>query len=85
MEFDIPIELAQLWLDHPEQNSGLCVKAMNEEIEWGDHVYFHSSEHSSGKGPQLVIEGTPGKPRIEAEKRVRRKRKHRFPPLDAVF
>ncbi|MHC4752999.1 MAG: DNRLRE domain-containing protein, partial [Planctomycetota bacterium] len=62
VEFDIPIELVQQWLDHPEQNSGFCIKPMNEKPEWGDHVYFYSSEHSTGKGPQLVIEGAPGKP-----------------------
>jgi len=85
MEFDIPIELVQRWLDHPEQNSGLYIKSMNEKTEWGDHVYFYSSEHSSGKGPQLVIEGTPGKPGIETAKQVRKKRKHMFPPSDAAF
>ncbi|MHC4175829.1 MAG: DNRLRE domain-containing protein, partial [Planctomycetota bacterium] len=36
MEFDIPIELVQRWLDHPEQNSGLYIKPMNEKTEWGD-------------------------------------------------
>ncbi len=85
LEFDIPIELVQRWLDHPEQNSGLYIKPMNEKMEWGDHVYFYSSEHSSGKGPQLVIEGTPGKPKIKTEKQVRKKRKHMFPPSDTVF
>jgi len=85
VEFDIPIELVQRWLDLPEQNSGLYIKPVNEKTEWGDHVYFYSSEHSSGKGPQLVIEGTPGKPGIETAKQVRKKRKHMFPPSDAVF
>jgi outer membrane protein assembly factor BamB len=85
MEFDIPIELVQQWLDHPQQNSGLYIKPVNEKTEWGNHVYFYSSEHSSGKGPQLVIEGTPGKPRVETEKPIRKKRKHMFPPSDAVF
>ena len=85
MEFDIPVELVQRWFDHPQQNSGLYVKPMHENIEWGDHVYFYSSEHSSGKGPQLVIEGTSGKPRIETERQVRKKRKHAFPPSDTAF
>jgi len=57
MEFDIPTELAQRWLEHPERNSGLFIKVTNEKPEWGDHVYFYSSEHASGKGPQLVLEG----------------------------
>ena len=77
--------LVQRWHDHSEQNSGFHIKLMNEKMEWGDHVYFYSSEHSSGKGPQLVIEGTPGKPRIETEKQLHKKRKHMFPPSDAAF
>jgi hypothetical protein len=85
MEFDIPLELVQRWLDHPEQNAGLYIKPMNEKTEWGDHVYFYSSEHSSGKGPQLVIEAAPGKPAVETDKPARKKRKHMFPPSDAVF
>ena len=32
-----------------------------------------------------MIEGTPGRPRIQTEKQVRKKRKHMFPPSDAVF
>jgi hypothetical protein len=85
MEFNIPTELPQRWLDEPEQNSGLLVKVMNETMDWGDHVYYFSSEHSSGKGPQLVIEGTPGVPTVEAQKQVRKKRRHLFPPSDAAF
>ena len=36
-------------------------------------------------GPQLLIEGTPGKPGIGTKKQVREKREHKFPPADAVF
>lgn len=60
LEFPLPAELVQRWLDHPEQNAGLCLTADVRGSEWGEHVYFHSSEHWSGKGPQLIIEGAPG-------------------------
>ncbi len=63
MEFPLSTELAQRWLDHPGQNTGLRLAADVRGTERGEHVYFHSSEHWSGKGPQLVLEGTPGTPR----------------------
>lgn len=59
LEFTLPAELVQRWLEHPEQNAGLCLAADVSGPEWGEHVYFHSSEHWSGNGPQLAIEGTP--------------------------
>ena len=85
MEFTIPAGIVQQWLDHPEKNSGLYLTSGKESTEWGNHVYFYSSEHASGKGPQLVIEGTPGTPRATGKKKACAKRKHLYPPTDAAF
>ncbi len=68
MEFTLPAALVQKWIEAPANNAGLYVKAKNHGEELGQHVYFYSSEHYSGKGPQLIIEGNPGPastPRIE--------------------
>ena len=85
MEFKIPADIVQQWLDYPEKNSGLYLKSGQEDPAWGDHVYFYSSEHASGKGPQLVIEGTPGTPKAAPMNKPRTKRKHLYPPTDAAF
>lgn len=59
LEFDIPAALVQQWLENPTENAGLVIKAPNE-VTRGEHVLFYSSEHHSGKGPQLVISGMEG-------------------------
>lgn len=67
LEFDIPHELVQLWLEHPELNAGLLIKVDEPEEIMGDHVLFYASEHSSGKGPELVITGKKGTPKVAAD------------------
>ncbi len=86
LEFTLPAELVQQWLDLPEGNAGLYVRAEKtgtQEEQLGDHVYFYSSEHYLGKGPQLVIEGSPGK----ASPRPRKAGNLRdtFPTVDKAF
>lgn len=72
IEFTLPPNLAQRWLDKPETNAGLILRPAEPVTEWGCHAFFHSSEHWSGKGPQLVIEGAPGPARDAATERKKR-------------
>ena len=67
LEFDIPASLVQSWIDDPAHNAGLLLKTDEKEEVLGDHVLFYSTEHSSGKGPRLVVEGTRGKARFAAD------------------
>ena len=67
MEFEIPAGLVRKWLEYPEKNAGLLLKTCQEEDIMGDHVLFYSSEHSSGKGPELVIVGKTGRPFCKAD------------------
>ena len=86
MEFPIPAALIQRWLDHPESNAGLYLRAdkpATGEEQLGDHAYFYSSEHYLGKGPQLVIEGSPAKARTQPRKAGNPKAL--FPEADATF
>ena len=66
-------------------NVDLYLKSGEEDSAWGSHVYFYSIEHASGKGPQLVIEGTPGPPKTAPKKKPCTKRRHLFPPKDAAL
>jgi hypothetical protein len=50
-----------------------------DERQWGDHVYFYSSEHYLGHTPQLVLEGTP----VAAHPAVRKGTKVRLLTLPA--
>lgn len=69
LEFPLPPALVQRWLDDPASNAGLLVALdPRDERQWGDHVYFHASEHYLGRTPQLVLEGTPGSPHLTARK-----------------
>ncbi|MDB5232401.1 MAG: hypothetical protein JWN76_3206 [Chitinophagaceae bacterium] len=56
LEFELPAKLLQRWIEHPETNAGLLLKT-KEDVSFGEHVQFFSSEHYSGKGPQLVVDG----------------------------
>ena len=85
MEFKLPAELVGRWLDHPEQNAGVYLTADARGPEWGGHVYFHSSEHHSGNGPQLVVEGTPGQARHATNEAVRVKTPWVLPPDGPAF
>ena len=68
LEFELPPSLVQSWIDHPSKNAGLLIKVDEKEEILGDHVLFYSTEHASGKGPQLVIEGTAGAAKYAADK-----------------
>jgi len=84
LEFTLPAPLVQQWLDDPAHNAGLYIRARNHGDKLGDHVYFYSSEHHSGKGPQLVITGTKSAaktPRIAKPFN----RRYEFPKADANF
>ena len=98
LEFDIPARLVQSWLDNePADNAGLLIRADTEnpiapgaavtihadaDVGIGNHVFFYSSEHHSGKGPQLVIKGLAGKPASRKIKRPHNAREQ-WPPVDA--
>lgn len=84
MEFPLPPELVQAWIDAPQANSGLYIRAVNHGTQLGDHVYFHSSEHHSGKGPQLVIKGKRSRAGAERIHRPYNKR-YVFPERDEQF
>ncbi len=85
MGFPLPADVAQRWLDHPEQNAGLCLAADVKGAEWGQHVYFHSSEHHSSRGPQLILEGEPGTPRRGTNSAARVKTRMLLPPDGPAF
>lgn len=68
LEFELPVALVQSWINNPSKNAGLLIKVDGKEEILGDHVLFYSSEHGSGKGPQLVIDGTEGKAKFPADK-----------------
>ena len=78
LEFSVPAALARKWIDHPEANAGLLLRPAKPSDRWGEHVFFYSSEHYSGKGPQLLIEGTPGEPKRAASS-ARSKAVHKLP------
>ena len=67
IEFWLPADLVQSWIDNPEMNYGLCIRAQ-EDADLSDEAYFFSSEHPSGKGPQLIVEATPGPTKRVKEK-----------------
>ncbi len=83
LEFTIPPSLIQSWLDDPDNNAGLHIKA-SDDAQLGEHAFFYSSEHHSGKGPQLVIDGTAGAPASPVNKRPFNPR-YVFPPADDAF
>ena len=56
VEFTLPEKLVQSWMDEPNKNAGLLLKA-DDDVKLGQSTYIYSSEHWSGKGPQLVLTG----------------------------
>ena len=79
--FKVPAKLVQKWLSDPTTNTGFYLAADGEQ-KLGGHVQLDSSEHYSGKGPQLVIEGKRGDP---PSKRIAMpfNPRYPFPPADA--
>ncbi len=49
LEFALPAELVQDWLDKPGDNAGLLLKVISDKEILGDHVLFYSTEHASGE------------------------------------
>jgi Carbohydrate binding module (family 35) len=56
LEFDLPKSLIQSWIDKPAANAGLLLRT-DENAGPGQCTDICSSQHWSGKGPQLVIKG----------------------------
>lgn len=75
VEFEIPSDLVQDWLEHPESNKGMCIEAIPQKNQWGEHLYFYASEHYSGKGPQLVVEGTGERKLVKTKTNPQNKKK----------
>jgi hypothetical protein len=84
MEFTLPVSLVQRWIEKPQANAGLYIMARDHGAKLGDHVYFHSSEHHSGKGPRLIIEGPSAPPRTTYARRPHNK-VYPYPEADEQF
>lgn len=85
LEFEIPAALVRQWIEAPEKNAGLLIKTDAPEEVMGDHVLFYSSEHASGKGPQLVVEGRRGKAKFAADPAKRCNPRYVMPRQDSTF
>jgi len=85
LEFTLPKSLVQSWIDTPGDNAGLIIKILPGKEILGDHVLFYSSEHSSGKVPQLIIEGTKGKPKTAADPDKKYNARYVMPPQGKAF
>src|SRR5262249_54538618 len=77
-------ELVQRWLNSLELNSGILLRA-DDRIELGQQSYLYSSQHPSGKGPQLVVQGTGGarKPSPLAQRKINPR--FQMPPMGPVY
>ncbi|HTB82268.1 MAG TPA: DNRLRE domain-containing protein [Candidatus Sulfotelmatobacter sp.] len=56
LEFELPKALVQSWMDDPDANAGLLLRT-DDNAGPGQCTDICSSQHWSGKGPQLVIRG----------------------------
>lgn len=83
LEFDIPKALVQKWLDNPSMNAGLLL--VEDSGVLGNHILLYSSEHSSGKGPQLVLEGKLSREADTVESGKMINRQESFPVADSTF
>ncbi len=81
IEFPLPPQLVQSWIENPKTNYGLYIRAQ-EDADLTDEAYFFSSEHPSGKGPQLVIEAISGPARGAKQKWAWNPPKF-MPPVDS--
>ncbi|OVE80273.1 hypothetical protein BVY01_00510, partial [bacterium I07] len=81
LEFDLPTALVQSWLDKPSTNNGLYLTSQaNPDLS--DEAHFYSSEHFSGKGPELIITATAGVPKTPRQEWPANP-PYYFPPVDA--
>jgi hypothetical protein len=81
LEFELPAELVQSWLENPGTNAGLVIRA-DADAELGAHAFFYASEHYDERRPELVIEGVAGEPLSPRRERAGNPRKT-FPTVDA--
>ena len=51
----------------------------------GDHVLFYSTEHASGKGPQLIIEGSKLKSKTKVDKNKSYNKRYVMPTQGKAF
>ena len=84
LEFDIPAALVQDWLENPQDNAGLIIKSP-DNVERGEHVVFYASEHESGKGPRLILNGTPGPIRVPFDEGKPYNPRYVLPPQGTKF
>jgi len=85
LEFTIPKALVNLWLEKPDENAGLLIKVVQSKEVMGDHVLFYASEHSSGKGPQLIIYGKGGAAKHPVDKAKEFNQRAIMPPQGTAF
>lgn len=85
-EFELPKTLIQSWMDYPDGNAGLLVRT-DENAEPGQCTDICSSQHWSGKGPQLVIKGKFSTSIVAAEVHSEKHYNPRFklPPTGPVY
>jgi hypothetical protein len=83
LEFQLPAALAQSWLNAPNRNSGILLRP-DDNIELGQQTYIYSSQHPSGKGPQLVLQGTGArKPSASPDRKINPR--FQMPPMGPLY
>lgn len=86
VEFNLPAKLAQSWMDAPDQNAGLVLRT-DDDAALGQSTYIYSSEHWSGKGPQLVLTGQASGQLVPADvfSAASRNAPFQLPPMGPVY
>lgn len=85
LEFDIPKELINRWLEDHSRNAGILLRVDAQSERTGNHVLLYSSEHPSGKGPELVIYGTRGEARSQFDASKSYNVRYEMPPQGSSF
>ena len=85
LEFPIPTAVVTRWAADPSSNAGLLVRLKAPAEEWGEHVYFHSSEHYLGRTPQLRISTGEVAPEAPPGNAVAREDVEGLPPGGPAF